>query len=434
MTGAASTAVTTGTSVTMGTSGTTGNGTTTGSGTTEAATTGSVESACGDGVVEGDEACDDGPANGDTARCTAGCQLACGDGVVLPLIEQCDDGNLDNLDGCTNHCTVLCDDCPYMLVASYQRWLKFDGKTWESLHGLMWFSPAELAIMSNGLGIGVVLTDGELSYGLYYGGDSWDYQGELGIKIVSNGEYPLLNYSLVASGNVAHLFYRGIDDQYYYAAFDGKTWDPLAEPIGATSNWFGGGATLGGDAAYIFRDAEQDNALSIRLRSPVWQPTELISATSSASRPRLVALASGAELLALDQAGYSARKAGKWSAPGLVSDTQSGLVPPVLIALPDGRAVAAWTIKEELAFKILTAVYDVNGDTWTTPVFAGYTTGIPALGPGIGEADAELVAFSGLTHGSTSLWHLRLVDGVWGSSTKIADNDAAEYVGLASHP
>ncbi|MEM7160660.1 MAG: DUF4215 domain-containing protein [Myxococcota bacterium] len=62
------------------------------------------ESQCGDGVVEGDEACDLGPANGTGDSCRDDCQLnECGDGYVAET-ELCDDGNDSNFDDCTNSC------------------------------------------------------------------------------------------------------------------------------------------------------------------------------------------------------------------------------------------------------------------------------------------------------------------------------------------
>jgi len=77
--------------------------------------------ACGDGKVNqtAGEQCDNGVGNnGDTRNCTApaptatpprpGCQLnVCGDGLVDaedPRKEQCDDGNTNNLDDCSNSC------------------------------------------------------------------------------------------------------------------------------------------------------------------------------------------------------------------------------------------------------------------------------------------------------------------------------------------
>ncbi len=61
---------------------------------------------CGDGVMDADEACDDGN-QVDTDECTNACVLAaCGDGLVQDGAEGCDDGNLDDGDGCSATCTL----------------------------------------------------------------------------------------------------------------------------------------------------------------------------------------------------------------------------------------------------------------------------------------------------------------------------------------
>ncbi|HEX8114737.1 MAG TPA: OmpA family protein [Kofleriaceae bacterium] len=65
---------------------------------------------CGDGIVSGKEQCDDGNTDA-TDRCTNTCTIArCGDGVKAAN-EECDDGNTDDTDGCTNRCTIAaCGD------------------------------------------------------------------------------------------------------------------------------------------------------------------------------------------------------------------------------------------------------------------------------------------------------------------------------------
>ena len=65
---------------------------------------------CGDGVVGGDEACDDGNAV-DEDLCTNGCTpLTCGDGIVGPG-EGCDDGNQIDDDACSLACLLAsCGD------------------------------------------------------------------------------------------------------------------------------------------------------------------------------------------------------------------------------------------------------------------------------------------------------------------------------------
>jgi len=95
---------------------------------------------CGDGVVCGNEECDDGnttDCDGCSSTCTIETGLLCGDGMVnshcgeqcdppvpgrcdaqcqripycgdgiVDLGEQCDDGNTDNCDGCSNNCTLV---------------------------------------------------------------------------------------------------------------------------------------------------------------------------------------------------------------------------------------------------------------------------------------------------------------------------------------
>jgi cysteine-rich repeat protein len=67
--------------------------------------------ACGDGIQQGHEACDDGNASDDDF-CLQNCQLAtCGDGYLLDGVEQCDDGNGADGDACRNDCILgTCGD------------------------------------------------------------------------------------------------------------------------------------------------------------------------------------------------------------------------------------------------------------------------------------------------------------------------------------
>jgi cysteine-rich repeat protein len=60
---------------------------------------------CGDGLLQGElEECDDAnTANNDA--CVLGCRAArCGDGFIFAGAEDCDDANLDEADGCTSAC------------------------------------------------------------------------------------------------------------------------------------------------------------------------------------------------------------------------------------------------------------------------------------------------------------------------------------------
>ncbi len=66
---------------------------------------------CGDGVVEGNEVCDDGNAD-NTDACLDDCtEASCGDGHVWAEMEACDDGNADNTDACLDTCQeAMCGD------------------------------------------------------------------------------------------------------------------------------------------------------------------------------------------------------------------------------------------------------------------------------------------------------------------------------------
>lgn len=71
---------------------------------------GGAAAACGDGVLQGEEQCDDGNLS-DSDACTAACKLpVCGDGVKS-FGEACDDANLDDSDACLATCEVArCGD------------------------------------------------------------------------------------------------------------------------------------------------------------------------------------------------------------------------------------------------------------------------------------------------------------------------------------
>jgi cysteine-rich repeat protein len=63
-----------------------------------------TEGLCGDGAVDDGEQCDDGNDN-DHDECSNDCTSGCGNGIVNTG-EQCDDGNENNNDGCRNNCTT----------------------------------------------------------------------------------------------------------------------------------------------------------------------------------------------------------------------------------------------------------------------------------------------------------------------------------------
>lgn len=65
---------------------------------------------CGDGVVTGDETCDD---TGESATCDDDCTaVECGDGNVNEAADEaCDDGNTTDDDACSNSCQPTAQSC-----------------------------------------------------------------------------------------------------------------------------------------------------------------------------------------------------------------------------------------------------------------------------------------------------------------------------------
>lgn len=63
---------------------------------------------CGDGEVWiGEEECDEGPENAASAACREDCRRnVCGDGAIYVGVEECDDGNRESNDGCSSDCFV----------------------------------------------------------------------------------------------------------------------------------------------------------------------------------------------------------------------------------------------------------------------------------------------------------------------------------------
>lgn len=102
---------TTSTTTTSTTSTTAPTTTTTTTTPTTTTTTTTGPPVCGNGTREGAEQCDDGN-DDNTDACTNQCQNArCGDGITRFGVEQCDDGNTNNADCCNNGCQLTPSVC-----------------------------------------------------------------------------------------------------------------------------------------------------------------------------------------------------------------------------------------------------------------------------------------------------------------------------------
>lgn len=87
--------------------------TSTSDGSASTASTEAIPPTCGDGKVDPDEECDEGPANSDEGACTAACNVAvCGDGHVQKDVEVCDDAESNGTYGaCSSDCKGLGPRC-----------------------------------------------------------------------------------------------------------------------------------------------------------------------------------------------------------------------------------------------------------------------------------------------------------------------------------
>jgi cysteine-rich repeat protein len=92
---------------------------------------------CGNGLIEGNELCDDADKNGKTGFCNAECngkvsdmqEIKCGNSITEPG-EECDDGNANDNDMCANDCMMTyCGDGKVQEPNSYNITEKCDSDT-----------------------------------------------------------------------------------------------------------------------------------------------------------------------------------------------------------------------------------------------------------------------------------------------------------------
>ena len=98
--------------------------------------------------------------------------------------------------------------------------------------------------------------------------------------------------------------------------------------------------------------------------------------------------------------------------------------------MPGGKAIVAFRGGDN---RLYTTTYDAAGNAWT-PVTAvamnPISTGAPAVAPGIGAAEVELVYLDTATKAPR---HVRRVGGVW-TPALVVSATSLENVALASRP
>ena len=410
---------------------------------------------CGDGVVGGDEECDDGINGDNDDGCTDGCQFprcgdgivqaslgegcdeqtladdgactlacqpaVCGDGLVWSIHEACDDADAVNDDECTNNCGIPCPGCPIVLFVNASFRGRFDGSGWTNEFNVDGSQDPDVVITAARVGISVFIGGDDLGYTLYRD-DGWTEQLALG------GKPPAAEPTICASGVGAHVGYQAEDSMYYYAGWDGEMWAPTAEPIGSAGPMPSRGAIgdVGGDPVFVFVD--EGGRLQSRARvGGVWQAPVQLHPAAYPVRPRMVAFDVGAELLVVHRDRYSVRVAGEWAPmkqiPGAVVPERFNVT-----ALPGGRALLVWTASDDMMTR--QTMYDAASDTWSpvTLFYAFFATfDAPAIAPGVGGAELEVIrTTSGLVHD-------RRFDGVFMGGSTIATLGAASPA-VASAP
>jgi hypothetical protein len=283
-----------------------------------------------------------------------------------------------------------------------------------------------LAVAAGGVGVAVWRHSGSLPLGLlrfatWSGG--WSMPAGLAGGVTARAAP-----AAVASGAAVHLLFHGDDFKHYFAAYQGA-WSPTAEPVTAPAKPQSFGPEPGRIAALaaasIASFPGDDGMLYEQARAMgTWQPATAIAATSTKLTGAIVAMVGGAaELLAVySRAGdkkiqWTARTSGSWSAPADVETNTFSGDPPSLVALAGGTAVLAF---RGLDGKAYFSRYDPSQMApWTVPApIATPSPSVlspPALAPGIGVAEAELV----YVEAAGAVHHARLAGGSWSAPAPV---------------
>ncbi|MFT3767191.1 MAG: hypothetical protein QM820_16970 [Minicystis sp.] len=288
-------------------------------------------------------------------------------------------------------------------------------------------------------GIGVIRSTangGEVRFTSWSPG-AWTALAALGAGVTTRA-----TPALTASGAAASLVFHGDDFKHYFAAHS-TSWAPVAEQVGGSAaQSFGPSpasiATLGTDAVITF--AGNNNDLYDQTRSGgTWQAAHghALGATVTLT-PAIVALTSGPDLLIAfvrssdARIVYTTRAANVWSAPAPIDTNALSNDPVSIAALPGGEAVLAyrgqngktyWSRYKPTATPAWTPPTGISATNFDTP-------STPAVAPGIGGVDAEMVFIDGATGAAK---HARLTGTTWSSPLTIGGSGLTR-AGVASNP
>jgi hypothetical protein len=306
--------------------------------------------------------------------------------------------------------------------------------------------PPAVALESSTFGVALFRSAAD-SHLLFTKWDGAGFSAPLGIGMLGVGQG---GPSMVFAAGAYPVGYWGTDNKHWFAKYAGLGggWSPVAEAVQP----MGGGQSFGSSPPAIAGVGADFYLVHAGTDGKIYEQPRIANAWSAAVghdvggvqttiSPTVVALSGNAEdmmivyvVSANSQIGWLTRKTGAppvWNNGALIANalTQDRVA---VAALPGGGAVMAF---RGLNTNLYTSRYTPGANpAWSAPAalanpnFA--TPSSPAVAPGIGGADAELVFADG---GTGQAWHSRLVGQVWQAPTSIGGS-GVQFVGAASAP
>lgn len=318
----------------------------------------------------------------------------------------------------TETAIVLAGAAASALTADYH-----PGEAWSTgmlAQGTSHAPAAALLGASDGVGLIRASADGSLLFTKYASGS---FSAPLAIgNLAKSMDAP----SMVAWNGVAAVAYHKADFKHYFALYQGPMagWSPVAEPILANNiHSFGPSAPriaiVQGDVVIAYA-GDNGNLYDQRRVNGAWESANGhgVDGTITLS-PSIVGIDAGpheamiAYVRSSDtQVMYTVRTNGAWSAPAPVPDSFTN-DPVALAATPAGGVALAFRGTNSMLY---TCLYTPgNNPPWSLPASFGATVPVPpALAPGIGGAEAEMVLVS-----AGQAQHSRLIGGAWSAATPI---------------
>jgi hypothetical protein len=213
--------------------------------------------------------------------------------------------------------------------------------------------------------------------------------------------------AIAASGTSAAAVFQGNDFKHYFA-LHGATWSPVAEPVGGTAAQSFGPSpaaitALGADV--VIANAGNNGDLYDQTRTGgAWMTANGHGLGSVVTlTPAIITPTAGPELMIAfvrktdARIVYTTRTGGIWTAPAQIDVNALTNDPVSLVALPAGRAVAAYRGQDG---KLYASRFDPAATPVWSPPAAVFTPNVatpstPALAVGLAGADAEMVYIDG---------------------------------------